>query len=624
MKSTYTLGYESEQLYAFASDNGFLLTSADERFPALLGYSDEGGSLERALASEHFSMLLECYEQAMARTSEYAVEVGQIFKPTSVKDSVPPLLSDLWEQYAPYYRRCPIDSVGDTCCVGCVALSMGEVMRYYAYPTTGTGSYTYFDENGCQQELTANFSEHSYDWANMLDEYSGTFTDAQADAVALLLSDCGVAVNMRYGSGSSGARCIYQPQALHDYFGYDGGMQLIYRNFFPQQEWDSLMFTELSEGRPLLVAAHSLTLSHALICDGYDTGGYFHMRFGNEAGDCNGYYYFTWLTPQQSAWYDPDSPERGMNLLQSIVRGIQPEAGGTARHFYAFSHMEALGEDSVVVHSLGNIGWQLHDGQLALSIKALSAPDTTTATTTTLAYVYDRQLLLEEVDDTVYTDTIALKLPDGLSAGTYRLVPVFEQDGTFIEARTMVGTPNYLLLTTDGSAFTLTQSADTFAISVSDVSFPDSVIILDKPAFSFALTNSGAEYSGRIYIGLTRQADAALTSNLFAEVGLSLLTGETTTRTFHQTSLRNVSAGANYLRILADMDLFSDSLVLLYQSPEPTITVLPAGYTAISGIEAETDNETAIVYDLAGRRLSKEALKPGVYVIDGKKILVCP
>lgn len=622
---TYTLGYESSQLYAFASDDGFLLTAADQRFPALLGYSDEGGSLEKALASAHFQLLLESYEQAMADLSDYTVEEGQIFKPASVADSVPPMLSDLWDQFSPYYRRCPIDSVGDTCCVGCVALSMGEVMRYWQYPATGTGSYTYFDESGCLQELTADFSEHTYDWANMLDSYADTFTDTQAEAVALLLSDCGVAVNMRYGSSSSGARCVYQPQALYNFFGYDEAMQLIYRGFFPQQEWDSIMFTELSEGRPLLVAAHSPSLSHALVCDGYDTDGYFHMCFGNEDGDANGYYYFTWLTPQQPTWYDINSPERGMNLLQSIVRGVQPQAGGTPRHFYAFSHMEALGGDSLVVHSLGNIGWQLHDGTVALALKSLSDPDTTALDSTTLVYRYSRQLLLEEVDDTVYTDTLQLSLPENLSAGTYRLVPVFEQDNTLIEARTMVGTPNYLLLTTDGTSCSLAQSTDTFAISVSNLSFPDTVVISDKPAFAFTLTNNGAEYSGRIYIALTKQADADLTSNIFAEMGLSLLSGESATRTFYQTRLTNVSTGQNYLRILADIDLFSDSLVTLYQSPQPSVTVCPAGYTAISHIEADTQTEDNIIYDLAGRQLPQnEALKPGVYIINGKKILITP
>ena len=631
LKPSYALSYASDQLYAFSSDDGFLLCPADERFPALLGYSDEGGSWEGSLQSEHFQLLLTAYEQAIARTSEYAVAEGQIFKPTSVQDSVPPLLTDLWEQYAPYYRRCPLTDEGDTCCVGCVALAMGEVMRYWQWPAQGTGSHTYFDEYGLLRELTADFSAHTYDYAHMLDEYSGTFTDEEADAVALLLSDCGVAVNMRYGTGSSAAACVYQPQALHDYFGYDEAVQLIYRGFFPQQEWDSIMFTELSEGRPLLVAAHSLTLSHALVCDGYDADGYFHMVFGNEAGDANGYYYFTWLTPQQPDWYDLDSPERGLNLLQSIVRGIQPETGGTSRHFYGFSHMDVLGQDAdsvqVEVACLGNLGWQLHDGTVGLALKALSDPDTTLASATTLVYTYPRQFALEEVDDTVYTDTIALSLSD-LSAASAsvdgaeegaRLVPVFEQDGTFIEARTMVGTPNYLCYANG----VVSASTDTFALVVSDVVFPDSVILSTKPAFSFTITNTGAEYSGRLYVGLVKDTGSDLTSYLFAEVGLSLLSGETTTRTFHQTTLSGVATGTNYLRILADVDLFTDSLVLLYEGTAQPITVLPSSYTSVEEVEAEDSGSDSLLFDLSGRRLLRgEALQPGIYILDGKKIIL--
>lgn len=548
---------------------------------------------------------------------------AQTYRPASVKEAVAPLLTDEWEQYAPYYRRCPVTAEGDTCCVGCVALAMGEVMRYYEWPAQGTGQYSYTDLEGCGQELTADFSAHTYDWANMLDDYYGTFCDEEADAVALLLGDCGVGVNMQYGVSSSGARSIYQPQALHAYFGYDEGMQYLYRNFFPQQEWDSILFTELSEGRPLLLSAYSMSLAHAMVCDGYDEEGYFHVVWGNEAGDANGYYYMNYLTPDQPTWYDKDSPEGGLNLLQSIVRGVEPEAGGTARHFYGFSHIDCVGEEAdtvrVEVACLCNVGWQLHEGRVALALKGINDPDTTLADSTRIVYTYARQFALEEVDDTVYTDTISLARADIAAQG--RLVPVFEQDGTFIEARTMVGTPNYLVTDEEGGLEAPTQGLANLVVS--NVNFPDSVEVNTKPEFAFTVTNTGAEYSGRIYIALTRSSDP--TANIWGELGLSLSGGESVDLSFVRTRVTNVSSGLASLRIMADMDLFTDSLNVLYEG-ERSITVLPSGYyTSISDPVISTDSSTPEqgVYDLSGRRMREDApLPPGIYIVGGRKVLV--
>lgn len=548
---------------------------------------------------------------------------AQSFRPATAKTAVEPLLSDEWEQYAPYYNRCPVTDDGDTCCVGCVALAMGEVMRYYAWPEQGRGQYTYFDEEGCQQELTADYAAHSYAWDDMLDDYYRTYTTAQADAVALLLSDCGVAVNMQYGVSSSGARSIYQPYALHTYFGYDEGMQYLYRNFFPQQEWDSIMFTELSEGRPLLLSAYSTSLAHAMVCDGYDEDGNFHIVFGNEAGESNGYYYFNYLSPEP--WYDKDSPEGGLNLLQSIVRGIQPSTGGTPRHFYGFSHIDCLSQsdDSVrfVVSCLSNLGWQMHDGQVGIALKGINDPDTILSDSTTLIFTYSREFALEEIEDTVYTDTIALATADLGREG--KIVPVFEQDGTFIEARTMVGTPNYLIVAEDGTVQSPTEGMA--QLSVSNVSFPDSVVLSSKPEFSFTVSNDGAEYSGRIYIALTTSDDP--TDNIFAEVGLSLLGGESMDFSFVRTRLSNVSKGIKRLRIMSDMDLFTDSLNVLYEGPLD-ITVLPSDYyTAVVSVSTDNSFLTEAIYDLAGRRMPNDSpLPPGIYIIrqgtETRKVLI--
>ena len=144
-------------------------------------------------------------QRLIRRTSRHYVEEQ------ALPSKVEPLLTDTWDQYAPFNNLCPVDSTGERCVVGCVATAMSQVMRYWEWPIRGTGSHEYVDSLGTGLTLSADFSSHTYDWAQMLDRYvEGNYTQAQADAVALLSLDCGIAVNTRYGSGSSGANSIRQ------------------------------------------------------------------------------------------------------------------------------------------------------------------------------------------------------------------------------------------------------------------------------------------------------------------------------------------------------------------------------------------------------------------------------
>ena len=44
---------------------------------------------------------------------------------------------------------------------------------------------------------------YRYDWENMLDNYNGTYNEADADAVATLVRDLGYAYQVAYGTGST-------------------------------------------------------------------------------------------------------------------------------------------------------------------------------------------------------------------------------------------------------------------------------------------------------------------------------------------------------------------------------------------------------------------------------------
>ena len=73
------------------------------------------------------------------------------------------------------------------------------------------------------KKICTNFAESRYDWANMVDRYGYYYpsTAQQNDAVALLMRDCGYAVNMQYSENSSSSTGYAALYAMKNYFQYD-------------------------------------------------------------------------------------------------------------------------------------------------------------------------------------------------------------------------------------------------------------------------------------------------------------------------------------------------------------------------------------------------------------------
>lgn len=632
--STLELSYSSPRLYAYDVGGQFILASGDRRMPPILGYSDSG-SFSKAYESECFRSLIQHI------SADYNPNF-RIYKPSNVAEYVEPLCNDTWHQQSPYKNMTPvIDSTH--CVVGCVATSMSELMYYYKHPYRGVGSYSYNDSTGCGQILSSDFSSHVYDWVHMLSDYgyngSVEYTDEEANAVALLASDCGISVGMKYTSSSSGAKVIRQPMALTSYFGYDEGMQMYFRNFFNQCEWDSIMFNELNEGRPMLVGGWNPVRAHSYLCDGYDSNGFFHLRFGNPEENANGYYYFTWSTPLQPEWYDINQAERGFNLLQSLLVGIKPKTSQSPspqHYIYCFSHIDPISDPdlrsnssdsfSIGVYYLGNVGWNEHYGRVGIALKNIGDGKSTPISSTRLLYTYDHHFPLEEVEDTTFSDTLHLLLPPSVSDGTYKIVPVYEENGDFIEARTMVGTPNFLTLEVSGNSLQLySPESSHSSLRVLSVDFPQDLYRMDMPTYSYTLTNDGAEFSGRVYLGLY-QEDQPDVVYMCGQVGVSIDTGEVQTYKFQRTRFNTVPAGEGYhLRMYADMDLFTDSMVVIYDNPDFTIKsingYIPTDISAPSSVMSSTPR----YYDLRGIRVSSPMSLPknSIYIEmddDGKAL----
>ncbi|MCK4414807.1 MAG: C10 family peptidase [Candidatus Eisenbacteria sp.] len=190
-----------------------------------------------------------------------------------------PLMTTAWNQGSPYNNFCPMGD-GGRCVVGCVATATVQVMRYYRWPPAGTGSHSYNwgGDTSCGgstpgELLVADFSD-PYDWAAMPNHCSGGYSGEQADALAELCYEVGVAYEMYYGRCGSGAHTGSCMQILPDHFGYVQGINKQNRANHTAASWFSIIQQEVDYGRPMLYDyVYSAVSGHAIVCDGWrDTG----------------------------------------------------------------------------------------------------------------------------------------------------------------------------------------------------------------------------------------------------------------------------------------------------------------------------------------------------------------
>ncbi len=310
----------STAYYAINAGNGYVVVSADDRLPDVLGYSDNG-TFDANNMSPAMRFWLACYDEELESIANQSIANH----PRQATASVEPLMQSKWNQSAPYNDLAPAyNDEGSKCVTGCVATAMAQVMYYHRHPQQGTGSHSYLwictEPVGKSGTLSANFGNTTYDWANMLDNYRSGYTQAQADAVATLMYHCGVSINMGYGQ-SSGAYTEKVPAALHDYFRYDANYQRIQKVMYPVDSLNAIIASELSASRPVIVSGSNDEGGHAFVCDGCDNRGYFHINWG-WGGSNDGYYLLTALNPGKSQGIGGTT--KGYNKGTCFFIGLQP------------------------------------------------------------------------------------------------------------------------------------------------------------------------------------------------------------------------------------------------------------------------------------------------------------
>lgn len=266
--------------YVFnAEDNdGFVIVAGDDRMPAILGYSYNGG-LDVSKAPGNLKALLRVYEgQVEFLRAHPETKVGN--GAAIVGSAIDALVDCRWGQGEPYNGACPILNETRTY-TGCLATAMAQVMYCHQWPLQTTKiipAYTTTSFGIAVEDMPVT----AIDWNNMINEYTeNNYTAEQATAVATLMSLCGAAVHMDYCDFVSGSTMDQAEEALTDYFGYSNNLMRISTAGYDQEEWNETIYQELSCGRPVLYSgANSFWQGHAFVVDGYDGNGYFHVNLG--------------------------------------------------------------------------------------------------------------------------------------------------------------------------------------------------------------------------------------------------------------------------------------------------------------------------------------------------------
>lgn len=304
-------------VYLFDSKDGFVVTPADDAFPALLGYGDS----QIYDSTDNLPTGFNEWLQYMSRCiSESPVDENEFSAGYSVGEAIAPLCITSWGQGEPFNLECP-EYNGERCLSGCVATAMAQVMKYHNWPPQGKGELTYRAEK-IGTDIYTDFSQYTLDWENMLGDYSASSaTEQQRQAVAHLLRGLGGSVRMNYFPTASGADINDATQALLKYWDYSDDIRYIRRSWFTLRDWSQLLYDALKNYGPILYGGFSSASAHAFVCDGYDGEGLFHFNWGWD-GKADGYFAIDFLNPVVE-----DEPRKtGYNGAQSALLNIHPRS----------------------------------------------------------------------------------------------------------------------------------------------------------------------------------------------------------------------------------------------------------------------------------------------------------
>ena len=324
VEHVYTLSSEEDvpYLYVFNYDNGFVVMAADDRAYPVLGYGEDcvfdinnipdgmrfflghyGRQIQYAIDNELVA------EADVVEQWKLLDEEGVVMK-TRGEKAVSPLLTTTWDQDWPYNYYAPACSsywTNNHCYAGCVATAMSQCMKYWNWPETGVGEHSY-STSQYGGTLSANFGATTYNWSIMPNSL-GSQANAAAQAVALIMYHCGIAVDMNYAPDGSGSHTEDVAPALIEYFRYGACANVKSRDSYTRTQWEDMLIAQLDRGIPFVYAGSDSDGGHAFNCDGYNDQRKFHFNWG-------------WSGSYNNTYYQIDALNTGNGSFNSYQRAV--------------------------------------------------------------------------------------------------------------------------------------------------------------------------------------------------------------------------------------------------------------------------------------------------------------
>jgi len=326
--------------YVFSSGSnlGYTIVSGDDRLPAIIGYT-ESGDYDNDRLPDNLKSFMQAYQDFAENVTEEQIAEIKAWKANknNARTAVEPFMQEQWNQTAPYNNLCPeynYYSTGNVvksakAVTGCVATAVAQILHHYSCPNQLKADIpeytTQVKVNEYLNTLTmpAIPAGESYDWANMLNQYTGGESTAQNNAVAKLMLHIGCAVKMNYGPSSES---YATPETFTKYFGMDKELVRYYdRESYQIAQWDAILYEELANKRPVYYSGQSTGGGHAFVIHGYENGMYY-VNWG-WGGYCDGYFDITILNPNSNSGAGASSSDDGYGMTNSMIVGIQPDNG---------------------------------------------------------------------------------------------------------------------------------------------------------------------------------------------------------------------------------------------------------------------------------------------------------
>lgn len=531
-----------------------------------------------------------------------------------------------WGQNAPYNQLC-LTSSGAQAKTGCVPTAYGILMHYHKWPANAYEKKVY--HSGTGESITLG---HEYDWENMLDSYSGTYSGTEADAVATLMRDLGWAYGVEYGTGSTQSGSGGEGAAkLVDVFKYKsetpnsqsaqfGTVRDVVAN---DELWIEYIKQSLDAGCPI---PYSSTTTgggrHIFILDGYTDNGYFHFNWG-WGGQGNGWFKLDEMKPDAYSDYSkshrayfmlkPDRPEGtedGSNDNEDNTESEGAPAEVAIKTETTIGGTASVNSDKEIIAPVGKIlsllatpdtGYTFVEWRVGTEVVSTNAFFSTTA--------QNNRLYTAIFVENGTATTVEVKGSGGymyVGSGSDRKLDVTIGNTAFIRAEALEGS---------GKKFAYWSTGNTVASGRGK-------IFTNETPYSFTVTGKTVFYAN--FVAEDTDLDVTVKANA-TEGGKATVYGaqEQTIALGSKLILEaKADSGYHFVNWTCGTEVVSTEPIYNTIAREAATFTANFEKLATTGIEDVKcqNGKVKTVYDLQGRET--ETPTDGIYIINGKKTLI--